>query len=577
MTSTLTRPLNRTSLLVKDYGAVGDGSTNDYTALSNAITAAIAAGKRLEFETGKTYIVGTKLVISSALLVNGNGATIKKTAALNDWSLSVTGTSVELRDLNFHGNRAGGNSNVVGCLSWAAAGGKIRTCKATNGMNALFYVASGGVLDAYDCEATDTGGTGWGFAADSGGLLRTYNCRSDNHGHSGFYFVAGALAGCRLDGTANNNQFAGAWIETVNAGSCGRFVGDNNGTYGLWVAMANAAVTQITNWTFEYVETTNSGQALHGEYTPNASATGVNLFGLKLCSFGTIVSTNNLGYGLALTRGGTTPLGSLYNSFGDCTIEGCGDPAFFIGGASQFNTIASLHVRDCTTAVSLGEGTVGANNYNRFDFIHAIEVPFCVVRADIGSYNSFGRVIATDCTSGTGGYQSLVKWDTSGAIGNTIHHFESHNPTLTVPAYLMDCTSGAADNRILNCFCRTPPSTGLLLDAGTNNRVNLYGGTQALVQAANYTLVLNDLGTVIEGTKATAQTVTVPPNSSVAFPIGAVIQVVQYGAGQITLTAGAGVTLTQPTGKALTTRVQFSTVEIRKRATNEWLVSGDLT
>lgn len=112
------------------------------------------------------------------------------------------------------------------------------------------------------------------------------------------------------------------------------------------------------------------------------------------------------------------------------------------------------------------------------------------------------------------------------------------------------------------------PRTGSGLEAGLLAVVST-------TQAANYTLVLGDGGTVVEGTKATAQTVTVPPNSSVAFPIGTVIEVVQYGAGQITLTPGAGVTIRTPS--SLTTRAQYSSVGIRKRATDEWVASGDLT
>ena len=69
---------------------------------------------------------------------------------------------------------------------------------------------------------------------------------------------------------------------------------------------------------------------------------------------------------------------------------------------------------------------------------------------------------------------------------------------------------------------------------------------------------------------------TVPPNSSVAYDIGAVIEVCQIGAGQVTLVAGAGVTLRTPTG-TLTTRAQYSTVSIRKRGTDEWVVAGDLS
>lgn len=90
-----------------------------------------------------------------------------------------------------------------------------------------------------------------------------------------------------------------------------------------------------------------------------------------------------------------------------------------------------------------------------------------------------------------------------------------------------------------------------------------------------YTLALTDQDTVVEMTGATAATVTVPPNSSVAFPVGTIIEIHQYGAGQVTMAAGAGVTLRNPS--SLTTRAQYSTIGLRQRAANEWVVSGDLT
>lgn len=94
-------------------------------------------------------------------------------------------------------------------------------------------------------------------------------------------------------------------------------------------------------------------------------------------------------------------------------------------------------------------------------------------------------------------------------------------------------------------------------------------------KTANYTLVLTDGGAAIEMNVAGANTLTVPPNSSVAFDLGTVIEVMQYGAGQTTITAGAGVTIR--TASSLTTRAQYSTVSLRKTATDEWVAAGDLT
>lgn len=99
---------------------------------------------------------------------------------------------------------------------------------------------------------------------------------------------------------------------------------------------------------------------------------------------------------------------------------------------------------------------------------------------------------------------------------------------------------------------------------------------QTNVRTANYTLVLLDAAdTVVEMNVAGANTITVPPNSSVAFRVGTSIEICQVGAGQTTILAGAGVTIN--TASSFTTRARWSTIGLRKRATDEWVLSGDLT
>lgn len=104
--------------------------------------------------------------------------------------------------------------------------------------------------------------------------------------------------------------------------------------------------------------------------------------------------------------------------------------------------------------------------------------------------------------------------------------------------------------------------------AGSTVTANTQTGTA-------YTLVLGDAGEVIEMNNAAANTVTIPPNSSVAFPVGTIIEVLQYGAGQTTIAAGVGVTLRSPAGKTKTA-VQYSSATLRKRATDEWMLEGDI-
>lgn len=82
--STTVQATLRRTINVKDFGAVGDGVTNDTTALQNAFNAAMAANAELHFVSGETYKITTKLTGGSNLNIRGNGATLDMSA--------VTGT-----------------------------------------------------------------------------------------------------------------------------------------------------------------------------------------------------------------------------------------------------------------------------------------------------------------------------------------------------------------------------------------------------------------------------------------------------------------------------------------------------
>jgi len=93
---------------------------------------------------------------------------------------------------------------------------------------------------------------------------------------------------------------------------------------------------------------------------------------------------------------------------------------------------------------------------------------------------------------------------------------------------------------------------------------------------ASYTLVLGDAGKLVEMNVASANTVTIPPNSSVAFPVGTQILVVQLGSGQTTLVAGSGVSLrSKDSNKKISARYAGAT--LIKRNTDDWYAIGDLS
>lgn len=121
-----------------------------------------------------------------------------------------------------------------------------------------------------------------------------------------------------------------------------------------------------------------------------------------------------------------------------------------------------------------------------------------------------------------------------------------------------------------------------LTGGGTSGAVTLnfdYAvGNQAIesAQTASYTLVIGDAGKMVTMTNASANNLTVPPNSSVAFPVNTRIDLIQYGAGQTTIVAGAGVTI-YSSGSKLKLTGQYSGASLWKKATDTWVLIGDIS
>ena len=100
--------------------------------------------------------------------------------------------------------------------------------------------------------------------------------------------------------------------------------------------------------------------------------------------------------------------------------------------------------------------------------------------------------------------------------------------------------------------------------------------TNTTAKTGDYTLALGDENTTILMDKATAVTVTIPTNSSVAFAVGTQISFVQTGAGQVTFSGASGVTLNSDTSKTKIL-VRYGVASLIKTATDTWVLFGQLT
>lgn len=119
--------------------------------------------------------------------------------------------------------------------------------------------------------------------------------------------------------------------------------------------------------------------------------------------------------------------------------------------------------------------------------------------------------------------------------------------------------------------------------------VNLVGGTTSASAAlafnaqtgTTYTFVLADADNkLVTASNASAQTYSIPTNASVAFPIGTQLNIIQIGAGQVTISAATpGTTTVVSTGATAASpkcRAQYSAVTLVKRDTDSWYAIGDI-
>ena len=119
--------------------------------------------------------------------------------------------------------------------------------------------------------------------------------------------------------------------------------------------------------------------------------------------------------------------------------------------------------------------------------------------------------------------------------------------------------------------------------------VNLVGGTTSASAAlafndqtgTTYTFVLADADNkLVTASNASAQTYSIPTNASVAFPIGTQLNLIQIGAGQVTVSAATpGTTTVVSTGATSASpkcRAQYSAITLVKRDTDSWYAIGDI-
>ncbi len=119
-----------------------------------------------------------------------------------------------------------------------------------------------------------------------------------------------------------------------------------------------------------------------------------------------------------------------------------------------------------------------------------------------------------------------------------------------------------------------PFSTGDILTASAAN--GLVAFTLNDQTGTSYTPVLADQYQVlITRSNASASTLTIPTNASVAFPVGTVITVLNKGAGAVTISGASGVTVLSAGATAASPVLnQSKSCVLMQVSANTWYVVG---
>ncbi|HWQ05863.1 MAG TPA: BppU family phage baseplate upper protein [Feifaniaceae bacterium] len=159
---------------------------------------------------------------------------------------------------------------------------------------------------------------------------------------------------------------------------------------------------------------------------------------------------------------------------------------------------------------------------------------------------------------------------TPGAVGAAAAtHAAQHGPNGTDPvtpiAHASRHASGGADALSPSAIGAAALSDGKVSPEQASATISTY--------TANHALELSDAGRLILMNLSSAGTLTIPANASVAFPVGAELEVCQYGAGAVTIAAASGVTLVS-LDSAVLFAGQYACAALKQVAADVWLLAG---
>jgi hypothetical protein len=345
-------------------------------------------------------------------------------------------------------------------------------------------------------------------------------------------------------GNVDNTTDANKPVSTATQTALDAKLNLSGGTLTGALTLSGAPTSDLHAATKQYVDGLAAGINFH---QPVVAATTGNLAGTY--------SNGTNGLGATLTRASNGAIG---------TIDG-----------ATVSVGSRILLRAQTDKKENGVYTVTA--------VGSVSAPWVITRATDADNNPAGELSNGDfvfTTSGsTNGSKGFIV-STTGTItiGTTEIEYAQFNASEAVIAGTNISKTGETIS-VVNAPTFSglvTASSGVAFSDGTQTKVGVPSISTITQKTSSYTLSnLNERDTIIEMGSSSALNFTVPTDSTLNYPIGTTLDVIQTGTGQVTVVGASGVTINATPGFKL--RTQWSTATLLKRAANTWIAFGDLT
>jgi len=443
-------------LSVKNFGAIGDGVSNDAGPIAAAISAAAARGNGAPvFLPAGTYLIGQKLTIPSNISIFSNGgAKVRVADNVNDHAFQINSgaSKVKISGFEIDGNKA---NNAGGCGI------------ACTGTGASYVTVQD--MHIHDCDADGVRFVG----STSVNNVIVSGCVAENNGSAGI--------------TSDNTIQYFTWVNNIAR---------NNGTHGIGLIGIGLDGTITGNEAHDNGQGTPTADNFTGYNSSNArivvssnvSRGGLNNgihFGGNDISYIGNIATNATQYGIVHSSSG----GAVSNA------------ATITGNVSRSNSgAAGIWIENCNS------GVVSGNICSSNSAGHGILITACSnlsisgntcrsngvdgIRNDTAS--SSMSIIGNTCSSNGGDGLQIDNVSSSTISGNT---------SISNTGYGINSASGDANNVI----------------ESNNFRSNTAGGINGTYAA---TTIFGDNKTDTSISLASAATMTFPPHSNTFYITG---------------------------------------------------------